>query len=63
MITAYGMPLAQVTSFKYLMRFILAEEKKWPAGVIKLRKSRQKWVWLIRLLIREDADVRNLGQI
>ena len=42
-LTSYGVPLYQVTSFKYLGRGFAAEEDYWPAVVRNLRHSRQKW--------------------
>ena len=63
MITAYGILLVQVTSFKYLGRVILEEDNNWPAVVINFRKSRHNWVRLIRFLIRKGADARTFGHI
>ena len=39
-ITAYGVPLAPVTSFKYLGRFIVAEDDNWPVVVHNLWRAR-----------------------
>ena len=61
--TTYGVPLSQFTSFKYLERALMAEDDDWPAVVRNLRRARQKWVWLTRILIREGANSQILGQI
>ena len=62
-LTAYGSPLSQVTSFNYLGRVLVAEEEKWPAVVRNLRRARQKWERLARILSREGADAQKSGQI
>ena len=54
-ITAYGIPIAPFTSFKYLGRFLSA--------VDNLRRARQNWVSLTRVLRREIVDARTLGNI
>ena len=41
--TAYGVPLAPVTSFVYLGRVFLVDDDYWPAVVRNLRKARRKW--------------------
>ena len=62
-ITAYGIPLTPVTSFKYLGRFILEVGDDWPAVVNNLQISRKKWARLTRVLIREGADAWTLVHI
>ena len=62
-LTAYGVPLYQVTSFKYLGRVLAAEDDYWPAVVRNLRHARQKWERLTWVLSREGADARTSGQI
>ena len=62
-ITAYGIPLYPVTSFKYLGRVILAADDDWPAVVNNLQISWRKWVRLTRVLIREGVDAWTSGQI
>ena len=42
-ITAYGYPLSQVTSFKYLGQVIAEEDNDWPSVVRKLRTPKHKW--------------------
>ena len=39
-LTAYGAPLSQVTSFKYLGKVLTEEDNNWPAVVCKLRHAR-----------------------
>ena len=62
-LSAYGVPFSQVTSFKYIRRFLSAEGNDWPAVVGNLRHTSQKWARLTRVLSREVADARKLGQI
>ena len=62
-ITAYGTPIAPVTSLKYIGRVLLAADNDWPVVVRNLRKARQKWAWLTRVLIREGADAWTSCQI
>ena len=62
-IIGYGMPLAPVTSFKYLGMVLLAADDKWPVVVRDLRKACQKWAQLTRVMSREGADARTLGRI
>ena len=38
-ITAYGIPLTPVTSFKYLGRILSTLGDEWPAGVHNLRQT------------------------
>ena len=62
-LTAYGVPLSQVTSFKYIGQVIAVEEEDWPTVVRNLQRASQKWMQLTRLLSREGADARTLEQI
>ena len=62
-ITAYGVPLSQVTSFKYLGRVLAAEDDDCPSVVRKLRRAKQKWEWLTRVLSREGEYAWASGQI
>ena len=62
-LTDYGVPLSQVTSFKYLGRVLAAEDNDWPEVVHNLWCTRQKWEPLTRILSREGADAWILGQI
>ena len=62
-LTAYGVPLSQVTSFNYLWQVMAAEEDEYPAVVRNLWRARNNWAQLTRALIREGADARTSGQI
>ena len=55
-LAAYGVPLYQVASFKYLGRVIAEEDNNWPAVVHNLRRDRQKWYRLTHILSREGED-------
>ena len=61
--TAYGIPLAPVTSTRYLRRVLLADDNNCPVVVCNLQTAHQKWARLTRVLSREGADGRTLGQI
>ena len=61
-LTAYEVPLSQVTSFKYLGRVLASEDNLWPAVVHNLRPARYKCERLTQVLIREGADAQTLGQ-
>ena len=62
-ITAYGVPLSQVTSFKYLGRVLAKEDGNCPEVVRNLWRARQKWLWLTHVLIEEGADDRKSEHI
>ena len=49
---AYGVPLSQIASFRYLGRVFVVEDNDWPAVVCNIRRARQKWVRLTRALSR-----------
>ena len=61
--TSYGVPLAQVNSFKYIGWIIMAVDDDWPELVRDLQKARCKWAWLTRVMGREGVDAQTLGQI
>ena len=49
-LTAYGIPLATVTSFKYLERILSESNYDWTAAVRNLRQARTKWdrtMWVL----------------
>ena len=48
--TEYGIPLAHVTSFKYLRRILTAEDDDWPEMVKNRWKASQKWERLMRVM-------------
>ena len=60
---AYGVPLFQVTSIKYIWRVLAAEDDDCPAVVRNLRRASQKWARLTHILIREGSDARTLVHI
>ena len=62
-LTAYRFPLSQATSFKYLGRVLATEDYDWPEVVRNLRRARQKWACLTRVLRREGADAWTSGKI
>ena len=62
-ITAYGIPLAPFTSFKYLGRVFFESENDWTAVVSYLWRARQKWDRLTRVMRREGTYNRTSGWI
>ena len=62
-LTSYGVSLAPFTSFKYPGRVLMAEDYDWPEVVRNLRRARQKWEQMTRVLSREGEDSQTLGQI
>ena len=61
--TAYGIPLAKVTSVRYLGSVLSADNNYCPAVVRNLWKARWMWARLMRVLSREGADAQASGQI
>ena len=55
-ITAYGIPLAPVTSFYNLGRILSATDSDFTAVVSNLQIAKHKWARLTRVLIREGTD-------
>ena len=53
---AYRTPIELVSEIKYLGRVLTATDKDCPAVVGNLRKARQSWGRLARVLSREGAD-------
>ena len=49
-LTAYDRALTSVLSFKCLRRFLLASDDDWTAVIRNLRRARQKWARLSRVL-------------
>ena len=54
-LTAYGIPLAPVTSFRYLWR-VLSADDYWTEVIRNLWKARRKWSRLTQVLSREGED-------
>ena len=50
-------PLTQVTSFKYIRLILTAADNEWTAVVSNLRKARQEWERLTRVLGREGGRI------
>ena len=51
-LTAYRVPLSQVTSFKYLGQDLETEGNDWLSLVRNINRVRQKWVRLTQVLIK-----------
>ena len=62
-LTAYGIRLSPVISFKYLGRVILEEDENCPAVVHNLWRALKKWARMTRVLSREGVDAQTLGHI
>ena len=58
---AYWKPLETVATFKYLGQVMTVGDGNWTAVAGDLVKARKSWVRLSRILIREGADKRVLG--
>ena len=58
---AYRRPLERVTSFKYFGRVLMAGDDDCPAVMINLKKARESWAQLTRILGREGANLRVSG--
>ena len=58
---AYGEPIQNVLTFRYLGRVLTVGEIDWLAVVENLRKARKSWGRLSKILIREGADPKVLG--
>jgi len=59
--TANGVPLQAVSIFKYLGRQLSNQDTDWPAVYTNLKKTRQRWARVSRVLAREGADARVSG--
>ena len=59
---AYGYPLINVVSFKYLGCKLMAMYDDWPAVVANLRKVRNKWSQMSQILGREEDNVQTSGE-
>ena len=55
---AYGAPLENMTTFKYLGHLLTAGDDGWPAVVGNLRKARKSWGQLFWILSQEGADLK-----
>ena len=62
-ITAYGIPLAPVTSFKYLVSVLSVADDDWPAVINNLWRAWHKWARLTWVLSTEGMYSWNLDKI
>ena len=60
-LNAYGRPLTEVLSFKYLGRVLSASDDDWLEVIRNLRRARQKWAQLSRVLVQEGVDAQISG--
>ena len=60
-LTAYGRPLTAVSAFKYMVRVLSASDDDWPAVIRNLRRARQKWACLSRMLGWEGVYSQTSG--
>ena len=60
---AYGKPLERITTFEYLGRVMTAGDEDWPEVAGNLVKERKSCGRLARILRREGADKRVLGNL
>ena len=58
---AYSILLNLVTSFKYLGWIMMTSDEDWPRVVGNLQKARNIWARLLRMLGREEANLRVSG--
>jgi hypothetical protein len=59
--TVNGEELEQVSKFTYLGRPLSSDGTDWPAVYYNLKKARQRWMRVSRVLTREGADPRVCG--
>ena len=52
--------LETVNSFKYLGRVLTAEDKEWPSVVGNLKKVRNSWARLTRILGQEGGQAKGI---
>ena len=57
----YGCPLTNVAAFNYLGRIIMTTDNYWPKVVANVRKTRKKWVRMLRILRQEGVDASTSG--
>ena len=58
---AYGEPITNVLTFRYLGRALTAGDDDWIAVVGNLGKARKSWGRLSRIMSREGADLKVSG--
>ena len=59
---AYGTPLTEVTSSRYLGQMFSSSSNDWPAVEQKLRRAQGKWGRLGKILGKKGADKRTAGR-
>ena len=59
---AYGKPLTEVPSFKFLGKKLLSFDGYWPAVEKNLRRARGKWGQLVKILGRGGLDRITVGR-
>ena len=55
---AYGEHMRAMTEFRYLGRVLTDTDDEWPAVAGNIRKARESWGRLERVLGREGADLK-----
>ena len=60
---AYKKPLDMVTSFKYLVRVLMAGEDDCLALMVKLKKASNRWARMTSILGLEGANLRISGML
>ena len=59
---ALGSLLGKVNEFRYLGRILTERDSDWPALLRNLKRARQRWGRLSRLLVREGASPKVSGK-
>ena len=62
-VTAYRIPRALFTSFRYLGIVLSVSDDTCPGVIHNLRRVWQKWAWLYRVLISQGTDAQTSGRI
>ena len=60
--TINGQQLDRVGEFNYLGRLMLWNNSDWPAMYRNIKKARQQWGKIVRVLKQEGATVRAFGR-
>ena len=60
---AYGLPLTNMASFKYLICILMAMYNNCPEVVAYLSKARKKWVRMSIILCQKGTNVRMSGNL
>ena len=54
-------PVERVSYFKYLGRILTQDDRDWTAIAANIRKARQRWGMVARILSREGATTKTMG--